>query len=291
MHNECQICGNSSVGLVLNDLPMKKCVNCGLVWRQDFDIDPDCYREEHIYLGSEKVKGRSSNSRQRIAIFKKYADLNNLLDVGTGDGIFLKTLTLQGYRNVLGLEPSIKNADFIKDNNLRVIEGCLSDICRVVRENNINTVALFHVIEHLPDPLESLKLVFDGLKKGDKLIIETPDIEAYAFRKRDYRTKNFYNEHLFYFNQKNLKDILVKAGFKAVASGRRDFDQFNMSIKECLFRLGLLNDKIATVEKKEKTAGFSSKEDSALTKLARKVLSRAVVALNRLNYSWIVVEK
>ena len=244
MYNKCLICKNNFNHLVLNNLPMRQCVNCGLIWRENFDLDLGYYQKEAIDFNSDKIQSRILNSEQRVDTFKKFANLNNLLDVGTSEGIFLKVLVDQGYKNVMGLEPSVENVDFVKNNNLRVIRGDINDISGVVALNNINTVTMFHVIEHLPDPLKSLRLIFASLKKGDKLIIETPNIEAYSFKKLNYKTRFIYNEHFFYFNKRTLDEILIKAGFSILANGKRDFNQNNLGIKECLFRLGLINRKV-----------------------------------------------
>lgn len=296
MLNKCPICYNSYDSLKLNDLLMRRCLKCGLVWRENFDIPINHYKVKEINLNKEKIQSRIQNSKNRINTFKHYADLNNLCDIGTGEGIFLKVLSDCGYENVFGIEPSIRNIEFVKNNNLKIVNGVIGDVKKIIYENDIHTVTMFHLIEHLCNPLESVNLIFKSLSKGDKLIIETPDFEAYTIKKSNYKYKLIYPEHFFYFNQKNLRLLLKKVGFKIVATGKRDFDQNNFSLRELLFRLGLIN-KINndSYDKNNQIKSYVQNKNNRniffVKKIIRKILNKFVVGLNRLDYIWVVVEK
>jgi len=296
MLTKCPICHNSYNSLRLNDLPMRCCLKCGLVWRENFDILINHYQLKEIDLSKEKIQSRMLNSKNRINTFKHYADLNNLCDIGTGEGVFLKALNDYGYKNIFGIEPNIKNKEFVKINNLKIINGVISDIKKIICENNIHTITMFHLIEHLCNPLESLNLIFESLNKGDKLIIETPDFEAYTIKRVNYKHKLIYSEHLFYFNQKNIRLLLEKIGFKIIATGKRDFDQNSFSIKELLFRLGLIkkvnnSDYSKNNQIKIYAQDKSSRNIVFVKKIIRKILNNLVIGLNRLDYIWIVAEK
>ena len=296
MLNKCPICHNPYNSLKLNGLLMRHCPKCGLVWRKNFNISINYYQTKKNNLSEKKIKDRISNSKNRIKIFKRYVDLNNLLDIDAGEGVFLKVLNDYGYKNIFGIEPNIKDIEFAKANNLKMINGTIDNIKKVISENNIHTVTMFHLIEHLKNPLKSLKLIFESLNKGERLIIETPDFESYTIKKTNYKHKLIYPEHFFYFNQKNLRLLLGKIGFKIIATGKRDFNQNNFSIRESLFRLGLIkknnncsynkNNQIKTYLRDK-----NSKNIIFIKKIIRKILNKLVIKFNRLDYIWIIVEK
>jgi len=297
MYAACLICSSTPSRVVLNDLSMRKCPDCGLIWREEFDVPIKYYQEKPIDPSAQKIRARVANSEERIDTFKKHADLNNLCDVGTGEGIFLKVLEDRGYINVVGIEPSERISDFVWKNELVVKNGTIDDLGAVVGEYSIHTVTMLHLIEHLPDPRQSLEKVYGCLQEGDFIVIETPKINSYSLRKRKYRHKLIYPEHLFYFNERNIQTLLRQTGFTIVARGSRDFNQRNLGMRESLFRLGLLGsdspgskrecDNRASLMKREKI----EHSNNLAEKIARKLLSFSLTLLDRRDYVWVVARK
>ena len=297
MYAACLICSSMPSRVVLNDLPMRKCPDCGLIWREEFDVPIKYYQEKPIDPSSQKIRARVANSEERIDTFKKHADLNNLCDVGTGEGIFLKVLIDRGFRNVVGIEPSERISDFVGKNELVVSNGTIDDIGAVVREYSIHTVTLLHLIEHVPDPRQSLEKVYGCLQEGDSVVLETPKINSYSLKKRKYRHKLIYPEHLFYFNERNIQTLLKETGFTVVARGSRDFNQRNLSMRESLFRLGFLgSDSLASKRECADRASVMNREkiepsNNLAKKTARKLLSFSLTLLDRRDYVWVVARK
>ena len=298
---DCIICGNHGRKIVRNNLPMFICDSCGLFWRASFDLPENFYETRNFELEKTgKIDARYTNSIGRIQTLKKYVDLNNLCDVGCGEGVFLKTLNDSGYKNVVGLEPSIEAHDFSVRNKLKIIRGVTENLDKsFFGGNGIHTATMFHVIEHLKDPDGVLKMIYNNLEKGDKLVIETPDTESYILKTSGYKHELIYPEHLHYFNKANLRKLLEKSGFEFVASGNRDFNENNLSIKESLARLGFVK---INARKKNAKAEFESKsinvaergngrKNGVLRHGARKFLSTIVRLMGRGNYLWIVVKK
>jgi len=280
---------------------MRECLECGLVWRANFDVDIKHYENQGIKkidLNDEKIHAKILDMKDRVNLFSKYVDLKNLCDIGTGRGLFLKTLSDAEYENIIGIEPNSEASEFYTKNNLIVYQKTIEDgLKEIVSRNNIKVVTMFHLIEHLNDPLAAIKEVFDSLPKEGRLIIETPDINSYSIKKSNYKNKLIYKEHLYYFNKNTLRELLKKGGFKIVATGKRDFNQNNLPIRESLFRLGLLD--------KKKQESISSKvvfdennqskrryaKNSFIKKIVGVSLSRLVVLTGRVNYIWFIAEK
>lgn len=299
MYSRCIICGSGNLKeILLNNLEMKQCLGCGLIWRKNFDLPSKYYQNYKYKISDNKIKERLSNSLERIRTFRKYIDLNNLCDFGTGEGIFLKALKMFGYDNVIGIEPNIKARQYAEANNLKVYNIGIEKIGDVIKDDNIHVVSLLHVIEHLKNPVQYLKIIYDSLRKGDKIVIETPNINAYSFRKLKYKHKLIYPEHLFYFNEENLKLLLKQIGFKVVIMGKRDFNQSNLSIRESLFRLGLIKIKTSEINNlsiKTKKESITSVNVGCrfkfLRNFIRKILILAVNKLGRQEYIWTIAKK
>jgi len=293
----CFICDKEGKDFELNNLAMRKCPGCGLIWRRDFDLPSDYYQNLSTNQSTAKLDQRYKNSLSRIKLYKKFVNFNGLCDIGTGEGIFLKVLKDRGYCNLYGLEPANENQEFGKKNELNILQGSLDDLSTVINNHQINTVSMFHVIEHLEDPLASLTKVFTEMKPEMKLIIETPNIDGYAFRRQNFKHKLIYPEHLFYFNEKNLRKLLEKIGFKQVAAGKRDFNPASYSLSEILFKLGLKNhqnngsllNKMTSVLNSE--AESKSKQKNIIKKLIIFIGAGLIRLLGRQDYQWTIVSK
>jgi len=293
---ECIICKKSRVKeIVRNKLSMFECRTCSLVWMQEFDVSTFHYQDDNISLGEATLNARIKNVKSRIKFIKRHFSPNNLCDIGAGEGIFLLELKEGGYKNVIGIEPNKKAVSFAKSKGLNIFEGTFSNATNIIKDNNIHAVTLFHVIEHLKDPLGVLKQIYTSLNPGDHLVIETPNADAYSVVKTNYKHPLIYTEHLFYFNTSNLGLLLESVGFKIIAKGKRGFNQSNMSIRKSLFCLGIgkppfLSLENKTIREASRTENNSPKS-SIIRTLIRRVLSLLVVLLGRVDYQWVIVRK
>lgn len=292
----CIICEVSNVKrIVRNEIPMLECETCGLVWKQHFDVAVSHYEENEIHVGKANLSRRVNNVQDRIARIEKYFVPNNLCDIGAGEGTFLRELSTRGYTNVIGIEPNREAVTFAQSQGVTVSEGTLADAPDVIRRHNVHAVTLFHVIEHLDDPKGALKKLYSSLGPGDHLVIETPDAEAYSVVRAQYRHPLVYQEHLFYFNTKNLVLLLERVGFTIQAQGKRGFDQYNMSIRQALFYLGMGKPPFISSgrekHEQEEAAETNIKKTSMVRTAIRKSLSLLVTILGRVDYQWVIAEK
>src|SRR3989344_8278823 len=98
MYKYCIACGGPYAEMLLNGLKYRECKNCGLLWREEFDTDREYYENNEINLSELKIRERYANAVDRIKTFRQYVNLNNLCDIGTGEGIILKALRDYGYK-------------------------------------------------------------------------------------------------------------------------------------------------------------------------------------------------
>ena len=79
-------------------------------------------------------------------------------------------------------------------------------------------ICAYHVFEHLTDPLEALKKVYDAMEEGSHFDIEVPIETHIAHSGLPLLEKN---AHLFCFAENDLKNMLQLAGFKLLYGEKR----------------------------------------------------------------------
>src|SRR5262249_29628220 len=134
-----------------------------------------------------------------------------LLDVGCGNGDFLRTAREAGWRT-LGLDPDQKACDVARKSGLDIIQGGLEVFASV--SEKFDAVTLSHVIEHVHEPRKILSAIFNLLKPGGVFYLQTPNIQsrgAAIFRSnwRGIETPR----HLVLFTPGALIAVLRRSGF------------------------------------------------------------------------------
>ena len=156
-------------------------------------------------------------SCERLRDLLRYKEHGDLLDVGCGMGDFCGVAREAGF-NVFGTEFSDTYADQTKKTVgiKEIYIGRLQEINFSGRQFDV--ISLWHVLEHLPDPLETLACLSKLLKTGGIVVIEVPNVEQkrkrpmYLSDLQDYPIDQL--EHLFYYSGQSLQNACTKAGLK-----------------------------------------------------------------------------
>jgi len=138
----------------------------------------------------------------------------SVLDVGFGGGAFLKRAADAGWR-VLGVDPdpvAVANAEKL---GLDVKQGGI-EVARDFGEQ-FSYITLNHVIEHVYEPIETLRCAFELLSPGGELWIETPNV--LSFGHAIYGSSWFGLDpprHLVLFNWTSMTESLQEVGFREI---------------------------------------------------------------------------
>lgn len=92
-------------------------------------------------------------------------------------------------------------------NNVTLQQGLASEAA-----GSLDLVSMFHVLEHLPEPVSALRSIGEKLKADGLLYIEVPN--ALRLCSPHYM---FFRAHTLYFTGQTLRHLLEIAGFKIVA--------------------------------------------------------------------------
>jgi SAM-dependent methyltransferase len=154
----------------------------------------------------------------------------SILDVGCGSGQFLYEMKELGLK-VYGVEPGKFNKAGNERHNLNIKNNDL--ISARFPPNYFDIITINQVLEHIPNPSETIKELFRVLNKDGVLIIGVPNTNSLAYNLfKKYWYQLDVPRHLFDFSKDNLKQLLKKEGFniKKIRYNSRP-TQFTISLK------------------------------------------------------------
>ncbi len=185
------------------------CEHCGLIqqilpptndeltdyYSQNYRVDyKQSYspKPKHVYRASKTAKKRINFLHESNITF------GSLLDVGAGGGEFTYLAQKNGFKST-GIEPNIGYSKYAKNEyNCNIITSGLDDIT-----GKYDLITIFHVLEHLSNPIKSLEKLYSLLKEDGVLFVEVPSIETNDASPHSI----FFKAHLFYFSEATLISV------------------------------------------------------------------------------------
>lgn len=130
---------------------------------------------------------------------------SSILDVGSGNGMFLYGLKSIGFDNILGIDPFLKG-DIKYKNNLEILKKTIFQI-----KEKYDLIILNHSFEHMSDHSKIVNKISKLLKNKGVCVIRTPTLDSYSW---EFYKKNWVQldapRHLIIHSLKSLKLILKK---------------------------------------------------------------------------------
>ena len=140
----------------------------------------------------------------------------SILDVGCGSGFFLEFMRRRGW-DVGGVESAEEHVAYARDRlGLKSVAHTTWPAEKRL-DLRADAVSMFHVIEHLPDPIGALSRAKEVLAEDGVLIVETPNVESWPMRLFGrYCTQFDAPRHFCLFSRATLKQCAQRAGFEVV---------------------------------------------------------------------------
>lgn len=166
-----------------------RCLLCDLLFLHPLpsaEETDEIYGEE--YFGEENVRFRGPLEslsllfrRHRLSIRKYFRSPGRVLDIGCGRGEFLRSLKDAGW-SAHGVEVNATAARRAARSlgEASVVIGDVRDA--EFPDEHFDLVSLYHVIEHLREPRETIDEIHRILKPGGILFFATPNRDSWAHR-------------------------------------------------------------------------------------------------------------
>lgn len=160
-----------------------RCPACKLIFLSPMPADLGAYYPAVYYAvpaSREQLETEAQNDRFKISIVRKFAARGRLLEIGPSRGKFALLAKQAGFE-VEVFERDRDCCSFLRETlGVKVIHG--DDPSEGLRNaDEYDVIALWHVIEHLPDPWKALKSISEKLKTGGILVIAAPNPGAFQF--------------------------------------------------------------------------------------------------------------
>lgn len=185
MIQTCRICNSPNIVYLCDTynehskitiLSHYKCIECGSVFvgnnvdNEELNIaystlDSNRYYEEIETTNRKKMTTAINHLKVLIREF------NSIIDIGTGNGLFVKLLYRAGFNNVFAHE--IQDVDLSKINS--IVRQIYQDYnYRTIPSNTFEAVTLLDVLEHVIDPSHLIKSCGRILKTNGIIYFHTP---------------------------------------------------------------------------------------------------------------------
>jgi SAM-dependent methyltransferase len=140
------------------------------------------------------------------------------LEIGTGTGIFLEHLAAEGFRELVGVEPSIAAiAAAPLERRGWIREGMFVEAD--FSPESFDLICCFMTLEHVRDPRDLARAALRLLRPGGVFITVTHDYRSPVNRLLGKRSPIIDIEHMQLFSRHSIKELLCRAGFKKVNVG------------------------------------------------------------------------
>ena len=250
----CNLCGSKGAVEVfaagvaqLNRIV--RCGACGLMYASpcitesvaEFEaLDPTFVRwataSEPTRVHKERLQLRDYKSiRDRLSA--AYPHRGRLLEVGSGFGFLLDYFRRDGW-STTGVDQSRRLCCYATEVfKLTVIPLSISEA--PLEAEAFDAVVMLHVIEHVPNPLATMRKIFEVLQPGGTLVLETPRYDTLMFKLLGRRERSMACDvHVYFFTVETLARLAAKVGFVVRET---EFVGRSLTIGRLLFNVGVIS--------------------------------------------------
>lgn len=205
----------------VEDLPVLRCRKSGIIYlartahmsvahyqaKDTFKfVAPEWNRPQSVVAAAEDTARRSAAIRSLIAN-KRW------LDFGTGPGAILEALRGMAME-MCGCEPQDRARRDLEHLDCPIY-AALSEVPR----GHFDAITLFHVLEHLDEPVATLRELRACLAPGGRIFVEVPharDFLLSVLDLDDFKRFTLWSEHLMLHTRESLRRFLEEAGYSDV---------------------------------------------------------------------------
>lgn len=199
-------------------LPVYRDLRSGVIYIDSFytgdaTYEKGAYRAESVRQIGAMDYEDSRDSQRRAETFGRYFVGRKIADFGCGYGGFLQLVDHRATSSV-GVELQqdavlgLRKAGLTCESSLDALE-----------DNSLDTVFSFHVVEHLPNPIDIVKAFRSKLRDDGVVVIEVPHASDFLLthvNSVDFRKFTLWSQHLVLHTRESLRRLMEYCGFRDV---------------------------------------------------------------------------
>lgn len=231
---DCNLCGSASRRTILveNSLPICRCTSCGLIYVTPRPVSTggvDYWRDRNASVTQKPLFEPVKNvvfEHGLDTLASRVPGRGRLLDIGCGFGTFLARAGERGWEPH-GCDVSLAAVEYAHEKGL--VDVRCGDLAAVAYPSHwFQAATLWNVLDHVADPLATLREVARVLAPGGVVMVRVPNMLFHdavrrvrpvlpARRRRRYRYLAGMSPplRLFGFAPDSLSAMLARAGFEA----------------------------------------------------------------------------
>lgn len=194
------------------------CNNCGLVYSNPILTPKEIeklYRQSKYTYGKYESDLNQTYGKYLQFLLTIYPKKQRLLEIGCGNGFFLKEALKLGFNKVWGVEPG---KAIVKKADSKIKKQIIVDVFKKgqFKSDYFDVICMFQVLDHLVDPNEALQECFRILKPGGCLLCINHDVDSLSAKILGEKSPIFDIEHIYLYDKNTLSRIMLKNGFKII---------------------------------------------------------------------------
>jgi|TARA_B100000767_G_scaffold275789_1_gene315660 2-polyprenyl-3-methyl-5-hydroxy-6-metoxy-1,4-benzoquinol methylase len=189
----------------------------GVIYIDDFYTGDETYvdgayrKDMAVELSTGKPDFEKITSTQRrIKSNLKFVSGKRVADFGCGSGDFLR-LVKPYCESVMGIELQQECVDTLNNDGI----SCVNNL-DAIEDNSLDVIVSYHVIEHLPNPLETLTELMKKVVSGGQVLVEVPHANDFLLSVvacEEFKQFTLWSQHLVLHTRESLKKTLEFVGF------------------------------------------------------------------------------
>ena len=225
----------------------ERCSGCGLLYAPTFF---NSQQLERLYgqmppnMAEVPLEALRRTQRGYFESLKKNSNLEGgFIEVGPDIGLFTENCVREGnYDEYWLFEP---NRDvlpalskIVEEKEFHIIHDMFG--FSHVPEHSASAAVMIHVLDHLLDPVATLRELRQKLKRGARLLLVTHDESSILRRIVGWRWPAFCLQHPQIYNPKSMRILLEVAGYEVLQRSKTvNYFQFSFLLKHLLWAFGM----------------------------------------------------
>jgi 2-polyprenyl-3-methyl-5-hydroxy-6-metoxy-1,4-benzoquinol methylase len=227
---KCPLCNadTSKEAFKIDGFSYHECLHCDSLYTKphlrDGVLDA-LYSDGTYQVYQNNLVKKGKEIRKEVLEERKFFQIKNfiykdsvpsLLDIGCGSGTFLEVCKQNGWQ-IEGTDISSSASKSVLENyNIKVHQG---DFNKIKFNKTFDVISLWGVLEHLSDPIATIKKVKELLNKDGMLVFEVPSADCFI---SEYLKKNNFSptryiesgRHNIFFSNKVIRQIAENFNLK-----------------------------------------------------------------------------